>query len=36
MTIERTFPEDMDQDEMMKQLMIAQKTEMEKKINRYQ
>lgn len=36
MTIERTFPEDMDQDEMMKELMKAQQSEMEKIINRYQ
>lgn len=36
MTIERTFPEDMNQDEMMKELMKAQQSEMEKKLSRYQ
>ncbi len=36
LTIERTFPEDMDQEEMMKELVLAQQTEMAKKLNRYQ
>lgn len=36
LTIERTFPEDMDQEEMMKELVLAQQAEMAKKLNRYQ
>ena len=36
LTIERTFPEDMDQEEMMKELVLAQQSEMAKKLNRYQ
>ena len=36
LTIERTFPEDMDQEEMMKELVLAQQAEMSKKLNRYQ
>lgn len=36
MTIERTFPEDMDQGEMIKELMKAQQSEMEKKLSRYE
>lgn len=33
-TIERVFPEDMDQEKMMEELMNAQFAEMEKRINR--
>ena len=36
LTIERTFPEDMDQEEIMKELIKAQQEEMTKKLNRYQ
>ncbi len=36
MTIERTFPEDMDQGEMIKELMKTQQSEMEKKLSRYE
>lgn len=36
MTIERSFPEDMDQDEMINELMEAQQTEMQKKLQQYQ
>ena len=34
MKIERSFPEDMDQDEIMKELMIAQNEEIQNKLNR--
>ncbi len=34
MTIERTFPENMNQEEMMNELMEAQQTEIQKKISR--
>ena len=36
MTIERSFPDDMDQDEMINELMEAQKIEMQKKLQQYQ
>ncbi len=36
MKIERMFPEDMDQEQMMRELMTAQQEEMSKKISRYQ
>lgn len=34
MKIERSFPEDMDQEEIMKDLIIAQNEEIQKKLNR--
>ena len=36
LTIERSFPEDMDQEEMLKELIKAQQEEMTKKLSRYQ
>lgn len=36
MTIERSFPENMSQEEMMNELMETQLTEVTKKLNRYQ